>query len=624
MTDDFAVQQQRPSAAPYVITGGALGGVGAWAGDKWGMKWAQAPGKYSSYQDLLNEADDKFTSSMEGVADDVKADAKTAREKFQNAGKTWDEELAKFKEANKAGGTPELPADSDEMKKLADAEKALNDKRAELEKAEADKIRKGNVATPVVTTTKAGDPKKALEAMEKSLKVKLAAHKTANQDLNTKIQDLARRRYEVLANQAGDGTYTKVGNKGIKTVDAIAQLDKELSDYVSKLSGLTEGAKKRLIADSNGAIQNIITGFEYSNAKVPEFGFIGAKENAEKALNALNIPNSSKDIIEKYIANPGDAHNAARVDQLIKAEKQRLTKVEKLQKLYTEFAKTAKPEETTKVTQEITGRIGGAKKFRGINFTATITEASEPAKKLIKFIDTLDKADKAVLERLIGKGDLTPEIFEEKVKELKGNISSLESSKKTLATIQESIEKAAGKGGYIKGGKLYNAEGKVVDAKMELPKSMTTTVELPKGKGLVNFEKKVEAAKNGGAKPATQAAATLTEEQIKDKASKAVTNDMLKAEKDAVETAQKAVEEARGKLPKNPQKTAEELEAAFAKTKNVANKEDFVNKAAEEYKSKLETLFKGKVHYGKLAAILAGGVALGAGIGLMFKPKGDA
>ena len=64
MTEDYAIQQQRPSATPYAL-GGALVGGGAGAGAVYGIKkvgnWASEPGKYNSFQDIVNEAEDEFT-----------------------------------------------------------------------------------------------------------------------------------------------------------------------------------------------------------------------------------------------------------------------------------------------------------------------------------------------------------------------------------------------------------------------------------------------------------------------------------------------------------------------------------------------------------------------------------
>ena len=91
---------------------------------------------------------------------------------------------------------------------------------------------------------------------------------------------------------------------------------------------------------------------------------------------------------------------------------------------------------------------------------------------------------------------------------------------------------------------------------------------------------------------------------------------MVKAEKDALDAARKAVEEKTATL--SP-KTKEQLTKEFVE-KN-GTKDDVVKKAAENFKDDLKKLYEGKVNNKKLAGIIAGGVVIGALAGLMLKPK---
>ena len=111
----------------------------------------------------------------------------------------------------------------------------------------------------------------------------------------------------------------------------------------------------------------------------------------------------------------------------------------------------------------------------------------------------------------------------------------------------------------------------------------------------------------------------MTEEQILEKAKANITDDMVKAEKEALEAAKKAVEEKTATL--SP-KTKERLTKEFIE-KN-GSKDDFIKKAADSFKDDLKKLYEGKVSNGKLAAIIASGVVVGALVGSILKPKKNA
>ena len=111
----------------------------------------------------------------------------------------------------------------------------------------------------------------------------------------------------------------------------------------------------------------------------------------------------------------------------------------------------------------------------------------------------------------------------------------------------------------------------------------------------------------------------LTEEQIAQKAKEAVTDAMLKPEMDAQSAAQKAVDEARAKLPKGSAKTAEELKEAFIKEKG--SKEDAIKKVGDSFKDDLAKLFEKSGSKGKMAALIAGGALVLGGLGYLMAPK---
>ena len=604
MSEEFAIQQQRPSAMPYALGGAAVGAGSAYLIDRYGTKYATQPGKYNSYEDLLKESNDEFKKSSEGIEESLKTKAENARKAAADARTKYDSDLKAYQEAYKAGEMPPLPADDPAQKALTEAEEKLAAKRTELEKAEIEKLKAANTKAPV-------EPKKPvnIDKMQTALDTKIAENKALNENLNKKLGELAEKRYQIIESP---NEYVKVGRYSVRKEKAISNLDKELETYINGLKGVKN--KKALLVESQNVIQNLITGLEYKDAKVPEYGFAKSKAAAEKALKDVTGGATTKDVINKYLKNPGNAENQKQIQRLIDAENKRLGKVENLQTLFNEYAAQAKPEELKKVTKEIKGRIGG--KIFGTNFSATITETSEPAKKILSFVENLTKDEKATLERLIGKGELTPEVFENKVNELKGNIKNLESATGTLNTLQGELEKVAGEGAYIKNGKLFNKAGEEVKATMKAP-ALQNKVEV-QNKGIETLKAQIEAAK-AGTPAADKAVATLTEEQIAQKAKAAITDEMVKAEKEAVEVAKKAVDDARAKLPKNPEKSLEALAKEFAE-KN-GSREDVVKKATEGFKNDLKSLIEGKVHSGKLAGILAGGAAAGLLIGMALRPK---
>ena len=67
MTDEMKIQNQQPSALPYILGGGAGGAaVGTWGLPRIDAvnKFMTTPAKYNSYEEIINEADDKFTKAF--------------------------------------------------------------------------------------------------------------------------------------------------------------------------------------------------------------------------------------------------------------------------------------------------------------------------------------------------------------------------------------------------------------------------------------------------------------------------------------------------------------------------------------------------------------------------------
>ena len=108
----------------------------------------------------------------------------------------------------------------------------------------------------------------------------------------------------------------------------------------------------------------------------------------------------------------------------------------------------------------------------------------------------------------------------------------------------------------------------------------------------------------------------LSDAEILEKAKANVGEEALKAESDAQKLAQKALDDAKAKLPKGEAKTEEQLVKEFIE-KN-GEKADAMKKAfGEDVKALLEKKISNK----KLAGYIAGGAAILGALGYAIAPK---
>ena len=108
----------------------------------------------------------------------------------------------------------------------------------------------------------------------------------------------------------------------------------------------------------------------------------------------------------------------------------------------------------------------------------------------------------------------------------------------------------------------------------------------------------------------------LTDAEILEKAKANVGEEALKAESDAQKLAQKALDDAKAKLPKGEAKTEEQLVKEFIE-KNGEKSEAMKKAFGEDVKALLEKKIPNK----KLAAYIGGGAAILAALGYMIAPK---
>ena len=171
MSDEMIQQQRTPSAAPYVLTGGIVGGG---ASALTGLKYPGWAYEKKTWDNLVEEMSSKdkvdFSKQLEGESEEVVNNVKKYQDKADALAKEWDDAFEEYKKAN--GAEVELPAESEEMKNLAEAQKNLDAKRAELEKAEVEKIKAEEAAKATQTGAKEGGnglSKQYIEAKEKEI-----------------------------------------------------------------------------------------------------------------------------------------------------------------------------------------------------------------------------------------------------------------------------------------------------------------------------------------------------------------------------------------------------------------------------------------------------------------------
>lgn len=213
-------------------------------------------------------------------------------------------------------------------------------------------------------------------------------------------------------------------------------------------------------------------------------------------------------------------------------------------------------------------------------------------------------------------GDVSADItrLEGEIKTLETTVTSRKEAQRTVNTFKKQIEEWAGKGATIDAsGNIVKADGTIF--KPEATVNLTSKVGAPANDpNIVKFDNTINRMKAN-----IPQEGVLTETQILEKAKANITDDMLKAELEAQKAAQKALDEAAGKLPKAPAKTEAQLIEEFAK-KNGARSE-IENKTINSVKDDVAKLFEGKMSNKKLAGLVAGSAIVLGLAGLMLRPS---
>ena len=608
MSDELSIQQQK-SGTPYVLGGAVVGGAAGYGMGVHGPKWATAPAKYSSYDDILKESADEFSKSMDGVEEDLKTKAENARKAFNEAGSKYDQDLQKYINEN----SKVLPADDELVKTMKEKEQALSAKREELIKQEADKLRKAQPAAAdapkPVLSERAAD---AAEKVKKEITAETKRLETITKSLNDASKAAADDLYKALDNLETLKA-SKAPSADIKAAQAeITKMEKALNEAITKVvdgydfSGTKSEVKKAKAAkvkEIRAYIDDIIAERTH-NESVHKVNIAGLADSRKKALENLDSV-LGKDFSKAYTTNKEQF--GKQLERNIKAENMRLNKLNEFKALY-EKAVTETGNKT-KVIEEVKSLFG---------LVTKTTKTTEVTSIFDEFAKSLTESQADDFLRLVG-GDLDDKAITDAINKSKEKIKVMETSSQELNRVAAEIQKLGGEGAYIKKGVLYSKTGKKVEFTTNQIQLTSGELSVPKSKKLSALEKQL-AKIEGGAKPAAAGdVVRMTEEQILEKAKANITDDMVKAEKEALEAAKKAVEEKTATL--SP-KTKEQLTKEFIE-KN-GSKDDFIKKAADSFKDDLKKLYEGKVSNGKLAAIIASGVVVGALVGSMLKPKKNA
>ena len=722
MTDELTVQAVTPQqvkrkdhTAAYA-TIGALAGAGA----GYGVDRLTNKAQYQSFDDLVNEKQDTFNGKVKNASDDTKdvwEKAKQAREAGEKAGKDWEAELAKYQEAHKDGDI--IPDDNyKNLEKDLEAKKqAVTDKRAELEKIEADKLKKNN--TGALTDKQkelAENLNKKIEKIEETKNAYISAREKALENVNkviseprtsytytefgqtissegNKFEQLIQRKksFEKTISSVESHLKDKKFKKGSeltfidpKTKTKVTRVPKNTQEvkaakeyfakaYDTELANLFPNVEKGILHDVANEAAVIVENNVANNASIDAKKAFLQKKTADYNKALADIPTDTEVFNEvKKSATKGshaesliNRYNSVQADitkleadiaatpstdkKTLKDLQNRLAqkksnakslqdsirqtyymiqdaplakKVGELetQKLYRDIRRMNElvaKENGSKPSTTWLGRLLGIENPTHLN-TAEANELKQLETKLAEAEKNLGTKEyqKVVSAAQKATGvDANITKLEGEIKALEDSIKVRKDAQKRISQISKEVEVWAGKGATIDAaGNIIKADGTVFvpEAGTNLASKVGAPIKDPK---LAKYDRTIAGIKSHIPVEGT----VLTEEQIAQKAKEAVTDTMLKSEIDAQSAAQKAVDEARAKLPKGPAKTAEELKEAFIKEKG--SKEDAIKKAGDSFKDDIAKLFEKSGSKGKMAALMASGVILLGGLGYAIAPK---
>lgn len=564
MSDELSIQAvnqpqvKQTSPMPYALGGAVVGGLGGAAVANYTTK-----PKYASYEDIIKDAKDNFEkNAKEAISEEAdQTKAINARQAAIDAGDKWENDLKAFKEANKAGATPELAADHELMKQKAE----IQDKIKTIESAKA--------TTKTVT-------KEPLAALRQNVK-----------DLNKAADELRNLKAEGASKEAMAGV-----NNRIKALQA-----RQEGIYNSILEGAgfkgteaeIKAAQKDLKAKLEGYTQEYMANYDKYASIKPNRNYIDAKTKIA----------DNNQVIDKALANIKEATgykvktSPAKDSSKFAKEVQTLKNIEirkndTLKKVLDNYSKIA---DTTTGGGTFLERLENALKV----LSGGSVEPKSKDKEIQEFIKNLTDAEKKVLN---GK-NVTKENLEQLIKDSDDRLNKLnEAAGKAIKAQAENVgynkitnnelnnaKRKYGKGAY------FNENGEICVKGKPVEKAPTPPA-LPK------LDK--------------EAAKVLPKEVSYETKASGVDTKALNEAKAKLAEVETKITDARNALPKVEAKTEEQILKEFVE-KN-GEKADAMKKAfGEDVKALLEKKIPNK----KLAGYIAGGAAILGVLGYAIAPK---
>lgn len=589
MSDELSiqpqVQQKQSSPMPYVV-GGAIGGglVGG------ATAYYTTKPKYASYEDIIKDSKDNFEKAAKEVISEEAEQTKAinAYQAGVDAGNKWENDKKAYIDANKGGAV--IPDDN--YKNLeADLEtktKALEDKRTALIDKEVESLKANN-------KSKSATPYEALG---------YRARKIVNADSANRadvVKDTEKFVNDFVEKLEYNGTESEIKAKK----DAVR---KEVNQYIMDLAQYNEVEKAKATP------KEVVV---YEKAKrARDIALKNAKEQENKAIEKLQELTGRKDLAKLIAQDEGLVANKLGVI---------VAKDESHLKFLNQVAEEYKKEVAESKEGHVT--IKGKNLFKKGKHVITIKLPGGGATTLEEYIKTLDPEQQKLMTKLIN-GNVTQATLDEAIKATEEHKKSIETAVKDIDKARESsasvveeykqaekdfqnkFGKKDAKGNitqkaYVKDGKVY-LQGEKKPIKINNPLKGTAhkpKLEMPSGVTVpkdLNFEY--------GTK--------LSDAEILEKAKANVGEGALKAESDAQKLAQKALDDAKAKLPKGEAKTEEQLVKEFIE-KNGEKSEAMKKAFGEDVKALLEKKISNK----KLAMWIGGGATTLAVLSYLFAPK---
>ena len=618
MAEDYSIQQQKPSSAPYTLTGAVIGGLGT----GWAANHFTKP-KYGSYDQIIAETQDKdkFDKKIADAPEDDKKFLEQAKEmgnKEAAAGAEYDREFEEYKKVN---GSDKVI--TDDYKKLVsaeeEAEKALNDKKNKLINAEVERI-------------------KSAGASDKSATIEKALNNKSRQIAN------ATKRYETLK---ASGASAEDVKKAEERVIALQKEAEELSKRIAEkfeygsLAGDALEAKKGEVANAyklainDRVAQNLKlfdSPLESADAKLlREFtenktAITQKKAALDKTMGELG-EFIGKDIKGIYGTTSSMVHpkvfNAFSIEN---------NQVNRLTTLLEAFKKVS---EAPGAPHEFTFE----QFFESLKKLGTGEPLGLPAKKdivaeLTKYLKEtkgIDDKEIAAIKKLMN-GEITEESIKTALDNATARRAKIEGLNNQAIEIEKSIQELSDEskkiGERLQARNVYVKDGALIDKATGKPVKPTpvahekpAAVKLPSG---------VTEPKDAKIEYTSKSASGLSEEEIRKQAEAAVQEDRYKAEADAFNKAKAAREEAYGKLEDGAKKSEDEIKEAFNKAKGYESREKFIEGKVEAAKKEFKETFSkqldrkwGFAEHTKskiTIAALGGAIVLG-GLFKAFSPK---